>query len=99
MLAERFEIYLNQDIAWKAKTGGFDSYGQPAYAAATTIKGRKIGKRKLVVDGAGREITTESEITTQADISAGDFLDDKEVISVLEARNLDGSLVAKKAYL
>jgi len=73
--------YLTQDIQW-SQMNGSDNYGKPTYSTAVTIKGRKLGKQKLVKDLEGREIVSDTTVIVVEGVSTGDLIDGREVLAV-----------------
>lgn len=90
--------YLNQTASWEKKIG-IDGYASPIYSAPTTIKVRIEGKRKLVRNLQGKEVTTELIVTTVDDVKPDDRINGLTVITVDEVPDINGKLQFKKVYL
>ena len=90
--------YANQDLSWEVKTGE-DDYSQPTFAAAATIKGRKTVTNKLVRNKQGEEVLVTGTVLTESDVSEGDRIDGRTVMSSGPAVELGGSTLFNRVYL
>lgn len=98
-VSSRFEKYLNQQATWLQHTSEYDEYNNPVTAAAQTIPVRKVSKTKIVKDKNGKEVVSTATVMTVADLNVDDIIDGKPVIATEEARDRDGNLEGKLAYL
>ena len=101
---ERIREYLKQDVIWSKMT--YDEDGDPVrdiYGRLITedvdIKVRKVGKRRLTKDSTCKEIISETTILTIDETKVGEFIDGKEIISVLEIVDIDGNICGKEVLL
>jgi hypothetical protein len=90
--------YANQALSWEVKTGEND-YSQPTFAAAVTIYGRKTVTNKIVRNKQGEEVLVTGTVLTESDVSEGDRIDGRTVMSSGPAVKLDGSAMFNRVYL
>jgi len=91
---------LNQDAIWK-RVVNIDAYGTPTMDAIP-IKVRWENKRKLIIDGTGKEVVSEATCFCLEPIRTDDYLvlngSDKEwvVKAVEDLIDGDGSIVYRE---
>jgi hypothetical protein len=97
--------YLAQAVYWRARTGS-DENGQPVFAAAVTVKGRWVGKRRLVRAQNGEQMTSEATVIlpASAEVAPGDHLSQDgttyvEIITVSAPPGLGGRVAQRLAYV
>jgi len=85
------EDYCNQSVVWKHLTDS-NEYSEPVYAEPITIKCRKEQKIKLIRNKFGKEVVSDTKITTTSPVQVDDLLDNITVISVLSLVDFDGKV-------
>lgn len=90
--------YLNQTASWQAKTAN-NSYGEPTYSTATTIKCRWEDKRKLIRNAQGVEIVSNATAYCVENVGENDLLAGRVVLMVADQPWLDGSISHREVYL
>ena len=103
--AEHMAKYLKQDLIWEAQSRNaqgeviYDNYGAPTYEDAITIKGRKVGKTKRVINKEGTVISTNTYVLTTADVKAGDKIDGEVVVDTQDSVDLDGNKIGVECWI
>ena len=97
MLSSRMDLYLNQDVTWKSKTGQ-SGYNEPTYESST-ITARKEQKRRMVRDAQGEEVVSQTTVYTQSAIGMEDKIDDEQVINVGEWIDKEGDIVGYEVFI
>ena len=95
--SNKFKKYLNQSVTWKKKIGQ-DQYGKPIFEESTILV-RIVAKNRLTLDQYGKEVISDHTVTTIEDVNVEDWIDNDEVINVLNAVDKKGNIVAKEVLL
>lgn len=90
------DMYANQTIAWKQKTGT-DDFNDSTYAAAVNIKARFEYKRQIIRDRYGQEKVSEAQCYTETAVNVDDIITydgiDWPVKAITSNCDLDGTVI------
>lgn len=94
------EDYCTEEAVWKHLTDT-NEYNEPIYAASATIKCRIEQKIKLIKNKFGKEVVSDTKITTTSKfpVQVDDLIDERTVISVLTIKDFDGKVEGYEVML
>lgn len=88
---------LHQTIQW-AQRESLDNRGDPTFAPANPIPGRRVSKFKNVITRDAEVVTATNVFTLIVAPTVGDQLDGREVIVVDTLVSYDGTTAGYQAY-
>ena len=88
----------NQWLQWKPRTS-VDNRGTPVYGEVQTVQGRAVAALRDVFGKGDEVVTTQVQVTVLpgSPIQIGDLINDREVVTVGEIRDVPGKLVGYTA--
>lgn len=101
-MALTLNLFLNESIVWKPKTGTSFN-GMPTLGEPETILARTYRKNEIIKDNMGKEVVSNARIYTKSEVKVGDYITidskDTEVIAVAPQPDLDGAEIYRKVFL
>lgn len=92
-----YDLYLNQTILWNHVLS-INSYNEKN-TIQRSIKGRLESGFKLIRNDKGEEVVSSGMVFTKTEITVGDLLDGRVVISAEPKRGLSGNVEFYEVYL